>query len=77
MNMLGEVHGFDRVTRIILGVLLVVVSFVIALSATWFAIFEIFAIYFLITGMTAWDPFYQLVVGIKVHCQFLHFFHGK
>ncbi len=74
MNMLGKIHEFDRITRIILGTLLVMMSFIIALPATWFSIF---AIYFLVTDMIAWDPFYHVVVGIKVHCQFLHFFHGK
>jgi len=77
MNMLGKVHGLDRVTRIILGVLLVVISFAAALSATWFAIFEMLAIYALTTGMTAWDPFYHVVASIKQYCQFLHLFHGK
>lgn len=55
----NEAH-WDRVTRVVVGVAMLMVGWNEVLPEPWSAALKIFAVFPLVTGLLGWCPFYSL-----------------
>ncbi|MDH5301294.1 MAG: hypothetical protein OEW58_08035 [Gammaproteobacteria bacterium] len=52
---------FDRILRVVFGVMLLIVTYAMNITSTWFAAMHVLTIYLWITTMVVWDPFYAVI----------------
>ena len=58
--------GFiERMSRLFVGFILLVISFTIAINSDWFITLNFMALYPLLTALVAWDPIYMVIEIIK------------
>jgi hypothetical protein len=55
---------YDRIIRVMIGFLVLVVTYALHLSSNLFAIMHILSVYLWITTMIVWDPVYAAVFKI-------------
>lgn len=52
---------FDRIFRVIIGTMLLIITYTLHLTSTWFAMMHVAAIYLWVTTMVVWDPAYAMI----------------
>ena len=57
----NTVGPIDRIFRGFIGLMILITAYALNLTILDFAIFHIVTIYFWVTGLTGWDPFYALI----------------
>ena len=56
----NTVGPIDRIFRGFIGLMILVISYSLDLAILDFAIMHIVSVYFWVTGLTGWDPFYAI-----------------
>jgi len=59
------IGGMERISRAFIGAAMILSAFAFPPGAEWFARLIIGALYPLLTALTAWDPVYAVLLGIK------------
>jgi len=57
---------FDRIFRVVIGVMLLIFTYALHLTNTWFAAMHLAAVYLWITTMVVWDPAYAVVYKVII-----------
>lgn len=65
----------DRLLRIFIGAVILMLAFAVPLTANWFTGLTLASTYPLLTGVAAWDPFYAAFEFVRERFIDYHIFH--